>query len=184
MSDNQNNDNQIIKSKAGKYLTFKLASEEYGLEILKVREIIGLMNITPVPRAPEHIRGVINLRGKIIPVLDMRRLFGLEELPDTPETCIVVVDVDLQGKSVLMGTVVDAVLEVLSIREDEIENAPAFGENMDTRFILGVAKVKNNVKILLDIDETLSIHDSSILSNFVDSCKEVVTNGESAPITA
>ncbi|MCP4704817.1 MAG: purine-binding chemotaxis protein CheW [candidate division Zixibacteria bacterium] len=164
MSEKQEDNNMAVDERAGKYLTFRLAAEEYGLEILKVREIIGLMNITQVPRTPDYIRGVINLRGKVIPVLDLRNKFGMGVTEDTEETCIIVVDVRLDGESVLMGTVVDAVSEVLDIMENEIEDAPSFGTNVDTEFILGIGKVKNDVKILLDINEVLTAIDLSMLS--------------------
>ncbi|MDD4050908.1 MAG: chemotaxis protein CheW [candidate division Zixibacteria bacterium] len=141
---------------AGKYLTFRLDQEEYGLEILKVREIIGLMGITKVPRTPHFIRGVINLRGKVIPVLDLRSKFEMEVIADTEETCIIVVDVENADGSILMGILVDAVSEVLDIQAGEIEEAPTFGSDVDTRFILGIGKVKNSVKILLDIDRVLT----------------------------
>jgi len=163
MSRKQDKDHVSIQERAGKYLTFRLAAEEYGLEILKVREIIGLMNITQVPRTPAHIRGVINLRGKVIPVLDLRNKFGMGITEDTEETCIIVVEVNLKGESVMMGIVVDAVSEVLDIQEEEIEDAPAFGTNVDTKFILGIGKVKNEVKILLDIDEVLTAQDITML---------------------
>ena len=165
MSKKQKDDSITIDERAGKYLTFRLAAEEYGLEILKVREIIGLMNITQVPRTPAYIRGVINLRGKVIPVLDLRNKFGMGITEDTEETCIIVVDVNLHGESVLMGTVVDAVSEVLDIQENEIEDSPAFGTNVDTKFILGIGKVKNEVKILLDIDEVLMASDITAVQN-------------------
>lgn len=149
---------------AGKYLTFRLSSEEYGLEILKVREIIGLMDITNVPRTPEYIRGVINLRGKVIPVLDLKTKFNMGVTEETDETCIVVVEVaNNEGSSTQMGTLVDAVSEVLDIQESQIEDAPAFGTGVDTRFILGMGKVNNEVKILLDIDEVLTTTDISML---------------------
>lgn len=163
MSKKQDKDNVSIQERAGKYLTFRLAAEEYGLEILKVREIIGLMNITQVPRTPAYIRGVINLRGKVIPVLDLRNKFGMGITEDTEETCIIVVEVYLEGESVMMGIVVDAVSEVLDIQEEEIEDAPAFGTGVDTKFILGIGKVKNEVKILLDIDEVLTAQDITML---------------------
>ena len=116
----------VAESRAGKYLTFRLANEEYGLEILKVREIIGLMDITSVPKTPEYIRGIINLRGKVIPVLDLKRKFDMGVTEDTEETCVIVVEVNLDGKSVMMGTIVDAVSEVLDIKDSEIEDAPSF----------------------------------------------------------
>jgi purine-binding chemotaxis protein CheW len=143
--------------RAGKYLTFRLAAEEYGLELLKVREIIGLMQITQVPRTPDFIRGVINLRGKVIPVLELRIKFGMEAVRDTEETCIIVVDVTAQDdSSMLMGLLVDSVSEVLDIREEEIQDPPAFGGGVDVDFILGIGKVKGGVKILLDIDRVIN----------------------------
>lgn len=145
-----------VDHRAGKYLTFRLANEEYGLEILKVREIIGLMEITKVPKTPEYIRGVINLRGKVIPVLELRLKFGMESKQDTEETCIIVVDIASEAGSVLMGILVDAVSEVLDIQPDEIEDPPSFGAGFDTRFILGIGKVRNTVKLLLDIDRVLT----------------------------
>jgi len=153
-----------VDSRAGKYLTFRLDNEEYGLEILKVREIIGLMEITSVPQTPEHIRGVLNLRGKVIPVIDLRLKFGMESTEDTDQTCIVVVEVDFGDRSVMTGVVVDAVSEVLDIDNEQIEDAPAFGGGVDTDFILGIGKIKNEVKILLDIDKVLDTGDVDVLS--------------------
>ncbi|HSO18552.1 MAG TPA: chemotaxis protein CheW, partial [Desulfosarcina sp.] len=143
-------------SKAGKYLTFKLAQEDYGISLLKVREIIGMMPITSVPRTPEFIKGVINLRGKVIPVTDLRLRFGMPEIDYTERTCIIVVEIQGNGAKVEMGIVVDAVTEVLPVREEEIEPAPAFGASVDTRFILGMANMGGGVKILLDIDRVLT----------------------------
>jgi len=162
-NDVQKKTSETGKSFAGKYLTFRLAAEEYGLEILKVREIIGLMDITKVPRTPNFIRGVINLRGKVIPVLELRSKFKMDAVKDTEETCIIVVDVACETGSMLMGILVDAVSEVLDIQENEIEEAPAFGVGVDTSFILGIGKVKNSVKILLDIDKVLTGLDVSII---------------------
>jgi purine-binding chemotaxis protein CheW len=139
------------RSLAGKYLTFVLAEEEYGLEILKVREIIGMMNVTAVPRTPDYIKGVINLRGKVIPVVNLRTKFGLGETEQTEETCIIVVYVG----EVEMGIVVDRVSEVLDIVEAEIEDAPSFGTQVDTDFILGMGKANDRVTILLDISKVL-----------------------------
>jgi purine-binding chemotaxis protein CheW len=163
MEMNESRKDSVVQSKtgiadhrAGKYLTFRLANEEYGLEILKVREIIGLMDITRVPKTPEFIRGVINLRGKVIPVVELRLKFGMEAKQDTDETCIIVVDIAGETGSVLMGILVDAVSEVLDIQPEEIEDPPSFGAGFDTRFILGIGKVKNTVKLLLDIDRVLT----------------------------
>jgi purine-binding chemotaxis protein CheW len=145
---------------AGKYLTFKLAEEEYGLEILKVREIIGLLPITSLPRTPVFVRGVINLRGKVIPVIDLRLKFELEVAADTDQTCIIVVDVaNAQGGGIQIGILVDSVSEVLDIRGEDIEESPTFGTNVDTAFILGMAKAKGTVKILLNIERVLSTTD-------------------------
>lgn len=155
----------VSESRAGKYLTFRLDNEEYGLEILKVREIIGLMDITSVPKTPDYVRGIINLRGTVIPVLDLKKKFDMGQIEDTEETCVIVVEVALDGKAVMMGTIVDAVSEVLDIQEDEIEDAPAFGNNVNTRFILGIGKVKDEVKILLDIDEVLTATDMVMLED-------------------
>jgi len=141
---------------AGKYLTFKLLDEEYGIEILKVREIIGVMAITSLPRTPLFVRGVINLRGKVIPVIDLRSKFDMEVTDDTDQTCIIVVDVNVKGGSIQIGILVDSVSEVLDIRGEDIEEAPAFGTNIDTAFILGMAKAKGSVKILLNIEKVLS----------------------------
>ena len=142
---------------AGKYLTFTLAGEEYGIGILKVKEIIGLMPITPVPKAPHFVKGVINLRGKVIPIMDLRLKFGMEPLEYDERTCIIVVEVSTSEASVTMGLVVDAVSEVLNIKAEDIQETPSFGAHIDTEYILGMAKMDGKVKILLDIDKVLSI---------------------------
>lgn len=146
---------------AGKYLTFVLAEESYGLEILKVREIIGMMDITSVPMTPNFIHGVINLRGKVIPVIDLRLKFGLDAAEQTEETCIIVVYVGQME----MGIMVDKVSEVLDIAEQEIEDAPSFGATVDTSFILGMGKSSNKVTILLDISKVLTGSDLATLSS-------------------
>jgi purine-binding chemotaxis protein CheW len=138
--------------RAGKYLTFVLAGEEYGFEILKVREIIGLMTTTAVPGMPDYVNGVINLRGKVIPVIDMRLKFGMPLAERTPESCIIVVDV----RDSLMGVMVDRVSEVLEIHSEDIEDAPNIGVAVRNDFILGMAKAKGRVKILLEIGKVLS----------------------------
>ncbi len=135
----------------GKYLTFLLAEEEYGLEILKVREIIGVMDITQVPQTPDFVRGVINLRGKVIPVVDLRLKFGLEQTEYNDQTCVIVVDVGM-----LMGIIVDTVQEVHDIPGADIEPPPELGAFVDTEFILGMGKVKDDVTILLDIERVLT----------------------------
>ena len=150
--------NQVVATAAdlvGKYLTFALGEEEYGVPVLKVREIIKMMDITLVPQVPHHVKGVINLRGKVIPVVDLRLKFGFAEQAYTERTCIIVVEVALVSSKVMMGIVVDAVSEVLNISADEIEQTPEFGERVTTDFMKGVAKVKGKVKILLDLDRVL-----------------------------
>jgi purine-binding chemotaxis protein CheW len=141
------------RDREGKYLTFSLAGEEYGIGILKVKEIIGLMPITPVPKTPSFVKGVINLRGKVIPVADLRLKFNMDEMAYTERTCIIVVEIREGLGQVLMGIVVDSVSEVLNIKAGEIEDTPAFGTQMDTDYILGMAKTGGGIKILLEIDK-------------------------------
>jgi purine-binding chemotaxis protein CheW len=140
----------------GKYLTFALADEEYGLPVLKVREIIKMMDITLVPRVPAHVKGVINLRGKVIPIVDLRLKFGLRVQDTTERTCIIVVEALAQAGRVMLGIVVDDVSEVLNITAEEIDATPDFGERLDTGFMQGIAKIKGKVKVLLDLDQILS----------------------------
>lgn len=142
----------VAEQKLNKYLTFTLGKEEYGLEILRVREIIGLMDITVVPRMPNFVRGVINLRGKVIPVVDLRLKFGMNSIENTEETCIIVVDLD----EMLMGILVDKVSEVLDIDKGEIDETPDFGISVNTEFILGMGKAKDKVIMLLDIQKVLT----------------------------
>ena len=147
----------------GKYLTFALAGEEYGIGILKVKEIIGMMAITPVPKTPEHVRGVINLRGKVIPVIDLRMKFGLPSAESTQRTCIIVVEIFMDNGQTAMGIIVDSVSEVLNIKAAEIEDTPAFGAKLDTDYILGLAKSGQGIKILLDIDKVMTNPDAQFL---------------------
>jgi purine-binding chemotaxis protein CheW len=140
------------ESRAGKYLTFELADESYGFEILKVREIIGMMTITKVPRMPDYVLGVINLRGKVIPVIDLRRKFEMESIEATSETCIIVVDVDGQQT----GIKVDKVSEVLDIAAADIEDSPVVGGTVGNNVILGMGKAKGRVNILLEIGKVLN----------------------------
>ncbi len=146
----------LIMEKEGKYLTFSLANEEYGIGILKIKEIIGMMPITTVPRTPEFVKGVINLRGKVIPVIDLRQRFGMEPIEYTDRTCIIVVEIESASNIVLIGTVVDSVSEVLNIQAEDIEKPPSFGTKLNTEYILGMAKMEGGVKILLDIDRVLN----------------------------
>lgn len=150
---------ETAQERGGKYLSFGLDDTEYGLEILKVREIIGMIDITVVPRTPESVRGVMNLRGKIIPVLDLRQTFAIPSLEDSEETRIVVVEIG----GVEVGIVVDAVREVLDILEEDIEDVPSFGLRVNTDFVLGMGKKEGRVTILLDIDKLLTSEQASAL---------------------
>jgi purine-binding chemotaxis protein CheW len=151
----------------GKFLTFSLANEEYGIGILKVREIIGMMPIRSVPQTPSFVKGVINLRGKVIPVVDLRLKFTMSEAEYTERTSIIVVDVAVNPeKFIHIGIVVDYVSEVVNIKGDDIEAAPAFGSRLNTEYILGMAKIGKGVKILLDIDRILAGDELSGLSLF------------------
>lgn len=146
-------------ARAGKYLTFHLVREEFGIRVLKVREIMGLQDITGVPQTPAYVKGVINLRGKVIPVIDLRLKFGLPQEEYGQRTCIIVAQVQGDSGPILMGVVVDAVSEVLNLTAAEIEDTPDFGDNADAQYLLGMAKVKGKVKILLDIDKVLTSQD-------------------------
>jgi purine-binding chemotaxis protein CheW len=145
-----------LPNREGKYLTFALASEEYGLEILTVREIIGYIEVTAVPQTPHYVKGVINLRGQVIPVIDLRAKFGMETAAVTEQSCIIVVEITQEGRTYSVGIIVDRVQEVLDIAGDSIEEPPRFGASVNTDFILGMGKVGSSVKILLDIDKVLS----------------------------
>jgi purine-binding chemotaxis protein CheW len=136
---------------AKKFLTFLLDQEEYGIDILKVRELIGIVEVTKVPQTTDFVEGVINLRGKIIPVIDLRSKFGLPRAEHSDQTCIIVVDV-----GTLIGIIVDTVREVHDIPARDIELPPALGGHVETDFILGMGKVGDAVKILLDIDKVLT----------------------------
>lgn len=142
---------------AGKYLSFRVGGEDYGLKILRVQEIIGMQEITGIPRTPDFVKGVINLRGKVIPVIDLRLKFGMEEAEVSRKTCIIVVQVGgADAGDVIMGVVVDEVSEVLEISSEQIEPPPGFGARIETDFILGMAKTEDAVKILLDLDRVLT----------------------------
>jgi purine-binding chemotaxis protein CheW len=138
-----------------KLLTFSLGAEGYGISILNVKEIIGMLDITQVPRTPTFIKGVINLRGKIIPVMDLRIKFGMDEKPYNERTCIVVIEINIQGNQRLLGMVVDTVSEVINVAAEEIEPAPQYGSKLEHNLIAGMAKIKDRVVIILDIDEVV-----------------------------
>ena len=139
----------------GKYLTFSMNEEEYGVGILTIKEIIGMMRITPVPQTPDYVKGVINLRGKVIPVIDLRLRFGMNSNGYTERTCIIVVEIENDSRTLQIGIVVDSVSEVMNIKGSDIEQTPEFGTTLNTDCILGMAKTAGSVKILLDINKVL-----------------------------
>lgn len=147
------------EERAGKYLAFHLGPEEFGIQVLKVREIMGIQEITAVPHTPSHTKGVINLRGKVIPVVDLRLKFGMEEAAYTSRTCIIVTEVEGESGPMMIGAVVDGVSEVLNLVGTDIEDTPDFGGEVATTGLLGMAKVKGKVKILLDIDHVMTHQD-------------------------
>ncbi len=149
--------------KEGKYITFVLDKEEYGIEIMSINQIIGIMDITPIPHTPDYIKGVLNLRGKIHPVIDLRLKFGLPAAEYTERTCIIIVEVKLNKSTAHIGIIVDSVSEVIAITEEDFEETPSFGVNLDTDYILGIAKVKDSVKILLNIDKVLTEEDVKVM---------------------
>ncbi len=148
----------------GKFLTFQLSNEQYGIPIQKIKEIINIMDITSVPGSPSFIKGVINLRGKIIPIMDLRLKFDLEEKEYNQRTCIIVVEFDNSGSGRQMGIVVDTVSEVLNIQKSDIEPPPKYGSRMDTAFLTGIGKIRNKVVLLLDIDQILNSSEKTQLS--------------------
>ena len=159
----ENHKQSETANREGKYLTFSLAEEEYGIGILKVKEIIGIMPITDVPRTPYYVKGVINLRGKVIPIVDLRLKFGLAEAEPTEKACIIVVEITASSSQIQVGIVVDSVSEVVNIKNNDIEDAPLFGTGLDTKYILGMAKAEDKVKILLEIDLVLNQTDIKLL---------------------
>ncbi len=145
-----------VDKRAGKYLTFGLGNEEFAIQVLRVREIIGVQQITSIPQAPGYVKGVINLRGRVIPVVDLRLRFGMPEQPNTPRTCIIVVQIgdETAGQT---GLVVDEVSEVVTLKSADIEDTPDFGRSVSTSYLLGIAKLKGRVKILLDMDAVMKV---------------------------
>jgi purine-binding chemotaxis protein CheW len=144
----------VLDSRSGKYLSFRLGMEEYAIQVLRVREIVKIQHITGVPEAPPEVRGVINLRGKVIPVVDLRIKFGMPEIEYGQRTCIIVVELTgtTQGP---LGIIVDEVSEVLNLTDDDIQDTPEFGSGVSTPYLLGMARVRESVKILLDINQVL-----------------------------
>ncbi len=157
--------NQPSANREGKYLTFSLAGEEYGIGIRKVREIIGMMAVTHIPQTPPYIKGVINLRGKVIPIVDLRLKFDMESMAYTDRTCIIVVEIKSAEKTIAMGIIVDSVSEVINIKGGDIDDTPGFGSKLDTEYILGMAKTAGSVKILLDIDRVFGEAEFAVAGN-------------------
>ncbi len=156
-------ENSKLMEKAGKYLTFVIKNEIYGIEILKVQEIIGMMNITQIPNVPVFVRGIINLRERVIPVVDLRVKFAVEA-EDQIRNCIILIQIEQEDKNVIMGIVVDEVSEVIDIRDEELDNTPAFGGEIDTKFIMGIGKVNQKTIVLLDVDVILNNSELQMLS--------------------
>lgn len=145
----------MTRATAAKYLTFTLGNEEYAVGVLKVREIIKLMEITAVPQVPPYVKGVVNLRGRVIPIVDLRVRFGLPAVQYAERTCIVVVELGLQDSAALIGLIVDAVSDVLTIATDDLTDAASVGGPKETGYVEALARVKGRVKILLNIDRLL-----------------------------
>jgi purine-binding chemotaxis protein CheW len=153
--------------RAGKYLVFALGREQFGIRVMNVREIMGIQDITAVPHTPPYLKGVINLRGKVIPVVDLRTKFGLPGAEHTQRTCIIVVQVGQESHSLLMGIIVDGVVEVLNLLTGDIEDTPDFGQGVATPYLLGMAKAKDRVKILLNIDEVMATQELQTLGDLI-----------------
>lgn len=154
-------DNTDFQRKGGKFLIFFVDDEEYGIEIIKVQEIIGLISVTAVPRVQPYIIGVINLRGKVMPVINLRLRFGMEAVEATDETCIIVT----RAKGLEIGILVDRVSEVLDIVSHQIEAAPSFGKEVRTEYLLGIAQTAGRVQHLLDLDKMMATHQHASLAS-------------------
>jgi purine-binding chemotaxis protein CheW len=156
-----------FSKRTGKYLIFRLGMEEFGTEVLRVREIMGLQDITAIPLVPTHVKGVINLRGKVIPVIDLRLKFGMEAEEYTARTCIIVMRTHEADEELMVGMIVDGVVEVLNLTASDIEDTPDFGPGVVTPYLTGMAKIKDSVKILLDIDQVLSSNEFGVLPSLI-----------------
>ena len=159
------NENHI--SLAGKYLTFCLGKEQYGVPILKVQEIIGMMPVTCIPRTPEYVRGVINLRGKVIPIIDLRVRFGMPVHDDTEKTCVIVTQIESGESCIIMGCVVDEVHEVTDVSDKQLEDVPKVGASINTSFILAIAKFAERVIMLLNMDKVLSVDETKEITTIM-----------------
>jgi purine-binding chemotaxis protein CheW len=157
-----------LSSVAGKYLAFALSKERYGLEILKVQEIIKVAHITSVPKCPSYIKGVINLRGKIIPVIDLRMKFGIEPIPYDDKTCIIVINITKGEQRIAIGIIVDTVLEVINFTASEIEPAPQYGSHLHSHFVIGMGKKMDHLNILIDIERVITETDSATAASLTE----------------
>lgn len=160
---------QGSETEGSQFLTFMLAGEEYGIDILRVQEIKGWDSVTPIPNAPEYIRGVINLRGTIVPIIDMRRRFNLEAIEYGPITVVIVIKVMSEDNesSRVMGIIVDAVSDVYNVDDDDIKPAPDFGSVVDVDFVQGLATLQENMVIVLDIDQLLNSNELTMVEEVV-----------------
>lgn len=145
-----------LDSDADQYLTFVLGSEEYGVDILRVQEIKGWDSVTPIPNTPDYIKGVINLRGTIVPIVDLRQRFNMPEVEYGPITVVIVLKIECNDRDRIMGIVVDGVSDVYDVPQEEMKEAPDFGSVVDTEFVRGLATVEDKMIIILDIDHLLS----------------------------
>src|SRR5579863_5151021 len=157
----------VVDRRAGKHLAFYVGREQFAIGVLGVREIMGLQEITAVPHTPAYVKGIINLRGKVVPVVDLRLKFGMPATEYTVRTCIIVVDLPGENGSVLMGVVVDSVSEVMNITAGEIEDAPDFGEDVSIPYLIGIAKSKGKVKLLLNIEKVLTTSELTDISKLL-----------------
>lgn len=152
-----------MESQGGKYVTFLLAQENYGIPIKKVKEIIGMTEITHIPKTQSHIKGVVNLRGKIIPLMDLRLKFGMAEKPYDERTCIIMIEVHLSDTQRLVGVVVDAVSDVVKINKGDIEPSPEYSAQNEGDLLLGIGKLKEKVILILNIEKILNRQEITIL---------------------
>lgn len=164
----QQSDVVVTERTAGKYLTFAVSQERYGFQILKVQEIIKVPHITPVPKTEDHIKGVINLRGKIIPVIDLRTKFGIPPVPCDEKTCIIVIHIARGDQKILIGIIVDTVLEVIDFTEAEISPPPNYGLSLSSQFIIGMGTREGMLNILIDIDRVISSHETERMAALQD----------------
>ncbi len=142
---------------ANQYLTFKLGDEEFGLTIAKVREVLDFTNLTKVPQTPDYMCGVLNLRGSVVPVVDLKLKFGLQQTARTVNTCIIIVEIEIDGEFTVLGILADAVHEVVEIAAEQVEPAPKIGTRLDTAFIQGMGKLEEDFVVILDIDKVFSL---------------------------